>query len=172
MARSSTYCFQLQSIPMLYFPLSAAVFDCPYLQPKPCLYQVRAPQSAHTDEKENRFERYHGIFSCHQGCGAGTPISGPSSGSRHLKFLAPASTCFWLQLQTDLVHWKLKTIVLFVQLVCPTNYGCGTTSKFQAPAPFHHLKVFTSGSDSTHPKLLGLGPRVPVPHPWLPQIMN
>jgi len=48
---------------MLYFPLSAAVFDCPYLQPNSCLYQVRAPQSAHTDEKENRFERYHGIFS-------------------------------------------------------------------------------------------------------------
>jgi len=49
---------------------------------------------------------------------AGTQISG--SGSRHLKFLAPVPTPtsknFWLRLQTVLVSYKLKNIVLFVQL--------------------------------------------------------
>jgi len=58
-----------------------------------------------------------------QGCGAKSQIS--VSNFRHPEFLvpvpAPASRSFWLLLQNDLVHWKRKTIVLFVQLSCPTN---------------------------------------------------
>jgi len=53
---------------------------------------------------------------CNQGCGARTQIAGSRSSSRHVKF-------FWLQLQLQnyLVHWKLRTIVLFVQLYCCTK---------------------------------------------------
>jgi len=56
-----------------------------------------------------------------QGSEAGAQISG--SGSRHLNFLASAlaSRRFWLRLQNDLVHWKLKTIAMFVLLACPTK---------------------------------------------------
>ena len=63
-----------------------------------------------------------------------------------LKFRVPAPDIksFWLRLQNDLVHGKLKTTVLFVQLACPTNCslngnpnsGSGSTIwKFLAPAP-------------------------------------
>jgi len=60
----------------------------------------------------------------HQGRGAGNKISGSGSGSssRHLKFLRPAlaprSKCSLTRLQNYLVHWKLRTIVLFVELAC------------------------------------------------------
>ena len=79
-----------------------------------------------------------------QGCGAGTQISGSVSTSMHLKFLAPTPTSksFWLRLQNDLVHQRLKTIVLFLQLTCSqTRLLNGNSnfrlhhSKFLAPAP-------------------------------------
>jgi len=47
----------------------------------------------------------------------------------------------WLRLQNDLVHCKVKDIVLFIQLACPTNYVCGTGTQI---------------SGSGHPLLLGL----------------
>jgi len=57
-----------------------------------------------------------------------TPV--PVYSSKHLNFMAPdtapTSKSFRLRLQNYFVHWKLKTIVLFVQLACPTNYVCGT----------------------------------------------
>ena len=75
------------------------------------------------------------FFDHEQGCGAGTEIS--DSGSRHLYFLAPAPTSLWLRnrLQNDLVHWKLKTIVLFVQVACPTNMSVEQEPEFQVLAP-------------------------------------
>ena len=41
---------------------------------------------------------------------------------------APGIKNFWLQLrlQNHLVHWKRKNIILFVQLLCPANWGCGS----------------------------------------------
>jgi len=40
-----------------------------------------------------------------------------------LQFQAPAPTSesFWLRLHSDLVRWKRKTTVLFVQRAYPTN---------------------------------------------------
>jgi len=65
----------------------------------------------------------HSFDDFNQGRGAGTQISGSGSGSTHLNFLGPApaptSKSFWLRLQNDLVQWKLKNIVFFVQLTCP-----------------------------------------------------
>jgi len=55
------------------------------------------------------------------------------------------------------LHWKLKTIVLFVQLACPTKYVCGNGIQI---------------SGSSHPKLLRLRFRNPAPQPWLYHILN
>ena len=45
----------------------------------------------------------------------------------------------WLRLQKDLlVHRKLQTNVLFVQLACPKNYTQNLTLRLQ----FHHVKAF------------------------------
>jgi len=67
--------------------------------------------------------------SLYQGCVAGTQISGSSC--RHLKFLppTPSSEHFLLQLWNDLIYQKLKIIVLFVQIACPTNYVCWTGTR-------------------------------------------
>jgi len=76
-----------------------------------------------------------------QGCEVGNQISDSGSSSRHLNFLAPAlapkSKRFWplLLVQNDLLHWKLKNIVLFVQFACPTNYAYEPESKVQSLAP-------------------------------------
>jgi len=76
------------------------------------------------------------------GCGAGTQISGSSSW--HLNFLASSPERFG--------PLNTKTIVLFKQFACPTNYDCWTGT---------HLKFV--GSSSGHPKLLGL--RLPLHSP-------
>ena len=61
------------------------------------------------------------------------------------KFLAPAPTFrkFWLRIQNGLIHWKLKTIALFVQLACSTSYVCGTGTQISSSEsfwlPFHLL---------------------------------
>ena len=85
---------------------------------------------------------------------------------------APGIKNFWLQLrlQNHLVHWKRKNIILFVQLLCPANWGCGSGTQisgsgsappsesfglrillFQAskiacapsPQPWHELQLLT-----------------------------
>jgi len=64
-------------------------------------------------------------LSLSQGCGAETQISASGSSSRHQIFLVPSpdptSESFCLRLQNNLFHEKTKTIVLCVQLACPTN---------------------------------------------------
>jgi len=77
-----------------------------------------------------RAQKYVYLSKCnfrivHYNSGSGTQISGSSSSSRHLKFLAtdltPTSKNFWLRLQNDLVNSKLKNIVIFVQLSLYTS---------------------------------------------------
>ena len=80
------------------------------------------------------------ILSRKQGCGAGAPISGSESGSssKDLKFLAlplaPKPKSFWLQLQTDLVHWNRRPLYSLYKSLAPQNRDVELEPKFQALA--------------------------------------
>ena len=56
-----------------------------------------------------------------------------------------------------------KTIVLFIQLACPTN--CLWNQKTNFRYWLHHLKVFNFSSNSSHPKLLVLQLLTMAPKP-------
>ena len=94
-----------------------------------------------------------------QGCGDRTQISGSDPSSRHLKFLAlsPTSKSFWLQ--NDLVHRKLKTIVLF-----KCSLAVELEPKFQASAlPSESFGLWLQLSNIA---------LAPSPQPWCKQTIS
>ena len=103
--------------------------------------------------------------SFNQDCGPGTQISGFGSSSRDLKILAAAST-FWHRLQNYLVHWKLKTIVIMLQVeyvLSTMGVSKESISKFlirnQFPVKLRILSPYSNqnwSSGSSHPNLLRL----------------
>jgi len=71
----------------------------------------------------------------HQGCGAGTRISGSSSGHQNFLALASTSKSFWLLLRNDLVHWKQKTLYDLYNSLAQQTMFVKPGTKFQDPAP-------------------------------------
>ena len=84
---------------------------------------------------------------CDQGSGAGTKISGSYSGSRsrHLKVLAAAPEWFG-QLKTS--NWKL--LYYLYSSLAPQTKLWNRNRNFRLRLRPHHLKVFGSGSCSSH----------------------
>ena len=87
-----------------------------------------------------------------------------------LNFQAPAPICkrFWLRfrLQNDLGHCKLKAIVLFVQLACPTKIGLWNRNSYFR-LRLQHLQVLGSGSTALHLTLLWRpSTKMNYIHPW------
>ena len=86
-------------------------------------------------------------------------LFGFGSSSIFLKFFGFGYRTIWSN------EWKLKTIVSLVQLAFPTNYLCWMGAQLSDPGS-HRLKLFGSGSGSSHPDLLRLLLKVPVPQYW------
>jgi len=99
--------------------------------------------------KLNHREKLNFNFS--QGCGAETQISGSGSSSNLQRFSAPDPERF---------DPKLKTMVLFVQLACPTNYVLlNRNPNFKLR--LNHMKFF--GSLRFQPSKIVWAP---APQPW------
>ena len=110
---------------MIRLPVLLGIRDRLQLHPKTSdSLRLRLPTLNET-HVTYRLAMIHFACSSRQGWAARIQIS--SSSSRHLKFLAlaPKSRRFRLQLQNNLVHWKLKSVEIFLQVVFPSNYGCG-----------------------------------------------
>jgi len=68
-----------------------------------------------------------------QGCGAGTKISGSSSGHLNISAPAPTSRSFWLQ--NNLVQKSRKSLYHLYNALAPQTISVEPELNFQAPIP-------------------------------------